>query len=217
MSSPPKQHPVLTEELIQNDGARRFESRVFCDVRGQSVPLDLCRDCPFCIAVEDRDDRDSNWVHCSPPAELVAAGPSAGAALRRGAVVVDETVLVRDVVALFVEKGARMLVVADATGRAQGVVHESRLLREIQAAAHRHQQAMCLGWEAAAAEPASSVTSTTVTVLESLPLREAVMRMATAHQRQVVVVDERGYPVGLLLDVDALHGLRAKPPDDEES
>jgi CBS domain containing-hemolysin-like protein len=131
--------------------------------------------------------------------------------------IVDESVFVRDVVALFVEKRLRMLVVADASGRAQGVVHESRVVREILDITHAGPHPRCLGWDATTIEPASSVTSTPVTVLESTPLRDALLRMATAHQRQVLVVDEQGFPVGLLLDVDAMHDLRrAETPDDDE-
>jgi CBS-domain-containing membrane protein len=176
----------------------------------------VCRECASCIAIEG-ERGDENEVHCSPPPGLVMAGAlSAGAALSRGVVVIDETTLVRDVVALFVERRLRMLVVADAMGRTQGVVHESHLLRQIQDHAHARPGAVRLGCEATSFDSASTIASTPVTVLESSSLRDAITRMATAHQRQLVVVDEQGFPIGLLTDVDALHGLHAKTPNDEQ-
>jgi hypothetical protein len=76
--------------------------------------------------------------------------------------------------------------------------------------AHAPVGAFRLGWSLSALEPVSSIASALVAVPETFPLREAVVRMATAHQRQVLVVDECGAPVGLLRDVDALHGLHAR-------
>jgi CBS domain-containing protein len=211
MNAPLKRHPILQAEWIRADGARQVESRVYCDVRRRSVPVDTCRDCLFCVATEGSE------VQCAPSPDLLTAdGPSAGAALSRGAVVVDSGVLVGNVVNLFVEKRLRMLVVADASGRAQGVVHESRLLSQIRDATHIAPYSVTLGWDEAAIEPASSVTSTPPTVDESLPLREALMRMASAHQRQLLVVDGQGFPIGLLWDVDALHRLKTMQSDDDD-
>src|SRR6185503_7265159 len=94
-----KRHPILKAEWIRADGARQVESRVYCDVRQRSVSVDTCRECLFCVATEGKD------VRCAPAPELLPnAGPSAGAALCRGAVLVDEGALVGDVVSLFVEK-----------------------------------------------------------------------------------------------------------------
>lgn len=209
-------YSVLIKELIRSDGVRRRELRVYCNARRQSVPLDVCRECASCIAIDSGEHGDESWVRCSPPPELMPKEMlSAGAALSRGVVVIDETILVRDVVTLFVERRLRILVVVDAVGRAQGVVHESHLLREIQDHVHARPGAVRLGWEKTSFEPASTIASTPVTVLESISLREAIARMATAHQRQLIVVDEQGFPIGLLMDVDALHGLHAKTPDGE--
>ena len=198
MNSELKRHPILTTEWIRADGMRQIESRVYCDVHRHAVPVGTCRKCPYCIAEE------SSEVRCSPSAELLGTTePSAGSTLSRGAVVVDKSVLVRDVVALFAERKLRMLVIADPSGRAQGVVHESRLVREIQDAALAH-QTLRLGWEATAIQPISCLTSAPVTVVETVPLREALVKMASAQQRQLLVVDEQGFPIGLLFDVDAL-------------
>jgi predicted transcriptional regulator len=120
---------------------------------------------------------------------------------------VEESVLVRDIVALFVERKLRMIVVTDVNGRACGAVHDSQLLREIQDVAHG---GLRLGWASPAAQPASFIMRSVTTISETAPLREAVTSMATAHQRQLLVVDEHGFPIGLLVDVDALHGLHAR-------
>jgi predicted transcriptional regulator len=45
------------------------------------------------------------------------------------------------------------------------------------------------------------------TIAENIPLRTALAAMATAHQRQLLVLDAHGFPVGVLFDVDALHAL----------
>lgn len=211
MNSSLKRHPILNAEWIRTDGARQVASRVHCDVRGRAVSVDTCRECLFCVAADDGE------VCCSPAPELLTiTTPTAGAALNRGAFVVDKDVLIRDVVTLFVENKLRMLVVADASGRAQGLVHESRLVREIQDAAQACPHSIRLGWDATSKEPASSVTSMPVTVVESVPLRDALERMATTHRRQLLVVDEQGFPIGLLCDVDALRRLRESLEVDEQ-
>jgi predicted transcriptional regulator len=56
-------------------------------------------------------------------------------------------------------------------------------------------------------EPASALMLPAATIAESLPLRTALSAMTTAHQRQLLVLDERGVPVGILFDVDALHAI----------
>ena len=211
MNSTLTRHPILNAEWIRTDGARQVASRVHCDVRRRVVAVDTCRECPFCVAADDTE------VCCSPAPELLTiTTPSAGAALNRGAVVVDGDVLIRDVVTLFVEKKQRMLVVADASGRARGVVHDSRLAREIQDAAHARPHPIRLGWDATSKAPASSFTSMPVTVVESAPLRDALERMATTHHRQLLVIDESGFPIGMLCDVDALDRLRANIEVDEQ-
>jgi predicted transcriptional regulator len=49
------------------------------------------------------------------------------------------------------------------------------------------------------------------TVAEHVSLRAAVDAMATGHQRQLLVIDDEDRPIGILVDVDALHALHAKP------
>jgi len=208
-SGAPRQHPILPTEVIDLDGKHRHGLRVFCDTRQRSVPLDICRECPSCARITDSEGGRGGSVDCTPPLELVPDAPvAAGAALRRGVVAVDAAVLVRDVVALFVERGLRLVVVTGDAGRAEGIVHESQLLREIQDQARSLPTR--LGWGLTAFESASAIMFPATTILEHAPLRAAVAAMATGHQRQLLVVDADGFPVGVLVDVDALHALHGR-------
>jgi CBS-domain-containing membrane protein len=147
-------------------------------------------------------------VRCAPPEESVPVTLTpTGRALHRGVIAVDEAVLVRDIVALFVERRLRLVVVTDVDGRVGGVVHESQLLRQIQEHARPSADATRLGWEAMDLEPVSALMHPATTVTENIPLRTALAAMTTAHLRQLLVLDEHGYPVGVLFDVDALHAL----------
>ena len=203
-----RHHPVLLSEIIGLDGTRRHRLSVFCDVRLHSVPLEVCRACPSCVAISKGALDGSGSVRCAPPEESIPSTLApAGRALHRGVIAVDEAVLVRDLVALFVERGLRLVVVTDIDGRAGGVVHESQLLREIQEHARLSGNATRLGWESMDLEPASALMRPAATIAENLPLRTALAAMTTAHQRQLLVLDERGFPVGVLFDVDALHAL----------
>jgi CBS domain-containing protein len=204
-----RNHPVLLSEMIGVDGTRRHKLSVFCDVRLHSVPLEVCKVCPSCRAISGGAlDGSGSVVQCAPPEESVPSTlPPAGRALHRGVIAVDEAVLVRDVVSLFIERGLRLVVITDVDGRAGGVVHESQLLRQIQESACLPANATRLGWESMDLEPASALMRPAAIIAESIPLRTALAAMTTAHQRQLLVVDEHGFPVGVLFDVDALHAL----------
>jgi predicted transcriptional regulator len=130
--------------------------------------------------------------------------------LRRGAVTVDETVLVRDVVALFLDRRVGVVIVTDMDGRASGVVHESQLVRQIQDLAYARKAQMRLGWDSISLESASDIMRPAAVVTEHVPLREAVMSMANGHQRQLLVIDAKRRPIGVLVDVDALHALHTR-------
>lgn len=203
-----RQHPLLLSEAIDVNGTHRYRRCVFCDVRGHSVPLEVCQACPSSISIDGSDLAGSGSVRCAPPEDSIPSTlPPAGRALRRGVVAVDEAVLVRDIVALFIARGLRLVVVTDVNGRVGGVVHESQLLHQIQDHAHSRVDATHLGWESLDLESASALMLPAATIAENLPLRTALAAMATAHQRQLLVLGEQGLPVGVLFDVDALHAL----------
>jgi CBS domain-containing protein len=208
-------HPILVTQVLRADGSRKRELRVFCEARGSSVPIDVCRACTRCHGITgERDPR--GWVCCTPPdvpehdEEL---GPSAGVALREGAVAVEEGVLVRDVVALFAERRLRVVVVVDGDGHAAGLVQESQLLPEIRAHTRTDGGGDRIGWGLVAAEQASSVMSSVRPIPEGISVREALAEMAGLHHQRLVVVDGEGVPVGVLVDVHALmalHGNRGE-------
>jgi len=202
-----RRHPILLSETIDVDGTHRYGLRVFCDVRQHSVPLEVCRACSSCLAI-DGSALDGGCVRCAPPEQSVPADATpAGRALHRGLVAVDRSVLVRDVVELFAKRGLRLVVVNDGEGRAEGVVHESQLLPEIQIRAQVRGDATRFGWESIHLEPASALMRPPATIVENAPLHAALEEMTTAHQRQLLVLDEQGTAVGILFDVDALHAL----------
>jgi CBS-domain-containing membrane protein len=54
-------------------------------------------------------------------------------------------------------------------------------------------------------------------VHQSTPLRQALVLMATRKDRQIVVVDAEGAPVGTLSDVEAMHILNSQSRDGASS
>lgn len=212
-----RRHPILSTEVLGIDGDQHSHLRVFCDVRSRSIPLDVCRACPSCTSISAGENGGPALVRCAPDledVEPVALSPS-GRAVHRGVVAVDEDVLVRDVVALFAKRKVRIVVVTNAAGRAKGVVHESQLLREIHDYTYAGDMTR-LGWTSATLEPASAIMFPAAKVFEGEPLRFAVESMSNGHQRQLLVVDEEGLPVGVLVDVDALHALYGRHRDQDE-
>jgi CBS domain-containing protein len=194
-------------DAIDVDGTHRYGLRVFCDVRQHSVPLDVCKACSSCLAI-DGSPLDGGCVRCAPPEQSVPVdAASTGRALHRGLVAVDRSVLVRDVVELFVKHSLRLVVVTDGEGRAEGVVHESQLVQEIQNRALVRGDATHLGWESIHLEPASALMRPPATIGEDVPLHIALAEMTAGHQRQLLVLDANSTPVGILFDVDALHAL----------
>jgi predicted transcriptional regulator len=139
-----------------------------------------------------------------------------GDALRDGIVAVEQDVLVRDVVALFVQKRLRLLVVVDGGGKVAGVVHESNVLAHIQAQAHPNNAPSDarFGWSRIAGVTAGDVMSSARCISETMSLRDALAEMAAARHQRLLAVDAEGFPVGILVDVHALRALRASSNDE---
>jgi predicted transcriptional regulator len=178
------------------------------------VPLDVCRDCSGCHEIAVDGTGTNGWIRCTPPAERRGSEHtlSVGDALREGVVAVEEDVRVRDVVALFVEKRLRIAVVIDQSGQVVGAVHESGLIPQIQARAHAPvgSDALCLGHSSIAASIVSEVMSSVRSIPEGMSLREALAEMAASRNQRLLAVDDEGRPVGVLVDVHALHSLRSE-------
>lgn len=206
--------PILALQVARADGSGKRGLRVFCGVRERSIPLEVCRTCSGCLTIVEAEEHAKGWVCCAPP-EGVRPSPerlSVGGALEEGVVAVEEDVLVRDVVPLFVGERVRLVVVVDPKGRISGVLHEVDLLPQIQA--HAHAQAVPaaaqLGWARVANSVASALMSPAVAISESVALRDALIEMAAARNQRLVAVDDERRPVGVLVDVQAMHVLRAK-------
>ncbi len=134
-----------------------------------------------------------------------------GDALQQGVVAVEENVPVREVIALFVEHALRLAVVLDRDGRVVGVVHESHLIPHLQAHAHGvAPNALRVGSLLIAESVASEVMSSARSIPERVSLRTALAEMAAARHQRLIAVDDEDRPVGVLVDVHALHALRSE-------
>jgi CBS domain-containing protein len=130
--------------------------------------------------------------------------------LHDGAFAVDEDLSIREVVSLFVERGLHFLVVTDREGRVSGLIRESELIPHIRERVASSASGTAMGWQRTWGEPARDLMSPARSVHENTPLRHALGLMATRRDRQIVVVDAEGSPVGTLCDVEAMHILNSK-------
>jgi CBS domain-containing protein len=137
-----------------------------------------------------------------------------GDALHEGALAIDEDLSIREVVALFVERGIHFMVVTDPGGRVSGLIREGELIPHIRERAASSASGVAMGWQKTWTEPARSLMSAARCVHEGTPLRHALGLMATRRDRQIVVVDAEGSPVGTLCDVEAMHILNSKTRGD---
>lgn len=205
------QHPVLVTRHVHADGTYTLAFRVHCAARREAVPLDTCRECTRCSDIGGDSMGSLSWVRCAPVAGPERSSPlTVGDALQEGTMAVDENVSIRDVVALFVERGLRFLVVTDPTGRVSGMVRESQLLPHLREQPASESTGIALGWQRVWQDPVRDLMSSVRSVHESSSLRHALGLMATRRDRQLVVVDASGAPVGTVSDVEAIHVLHAK-------
>jgi CBS domain-containing protein len=210
----PRIHPVLTTDTVQGDGTQRRRLRVFCDQRGTSVDLAVCRACPHCLTVEGASGFERT-VRCTPPSIALESGPTAGGALRRGVIAVDGATLVDEIAQLFADRNVRVIVVTDAEGRIGGVVHESQLVEEIRRRIPSRERVNARQrWSQAAIERASAIMFPAAMIGEAVAVREAIDAMANGHLRHLLVVDDQHVPIGVLFDVDALHALHGSADPD---
>jgi len=196
---------VLVQRTIRSDGSSERSLQIYCPDRGESVPLEQCWRCTACVKVLTDEKGDAKAVECLPAPASENNIRSVGTALRRGVTVVDLAVSLGEVVALLAEKRTGVVAVADEANRIAGVIHESTVLPELLAA-----QKMKSGRDDVAHLALSRADETmvpSVPVLETKPLREALLDMASSHSRCLIVVSGQGVPLGVLWDVDALHAL----------
>lgn len=198
-----KPHRILPLRLFDAGGGAISALHVYCEQRHGAVPVAKCRTCTHCVAV--RGAGEGEWVDCAPCTDDGERGATVavGEALKKGVVGVRDDVLLRDVLALFAQGGYRTIVMVGVDGRVVGALREYDVERQLaQPGSESVQRAL---WrQVVAAEPATAAVTSILTVVDSAPLRDALLGMANAHQREVLVVTAQGEPLGLLTDVDAL-------------
>jgi CBS-domain-containing membrane protein len=177
---------------VGHDGDLRASSTVFCPGQCRSIDVETCRRCPrLSRAVDDT-------IECAPPkSERVARDLLADARLgddacvgdAMGPVAVSVHAELRAVAltSALQEEGAVVAIVVDEDGHLLGLVGAADAVRAIESVRAR--------------ELAHRVTP----VHESAPLAHAVDRMVRERARALPVVDNDGYVVALLTDLDALH------------
>jgi CBS-domain-containing membrane protein len=205
-----REHPVLVSRRIHADGTYTLAFHVHCDARDQAVPLEACFRCGRCSEIRSEATGTKCWVRCTPPAKASGTQPlKVGEALEEGAVAADENLPIRDVVALFAQRGLHLLILTDAAGRVSGLVREPQVLPYLRMPAATTWE-MAQGAQPAWHEPARTLMSSAQCVEETTTLRHALGLMAEQRERQVVVINPEGMPVGTLWDVDAMHRLFAR-------
>ena len=211
MSSSRVSHPILRLDVLEADGTRSSDHRVFCRLQRSSVRVDECCECVHCDAVTDGSTPS---VDCSIPVRPLAPeddpkGESieVGTLLCRGTVVLAESASAGRALRMLREEDRRSVAIVDASNVLVGVVHEAGFMGR-------------MGPVRAGSVTASM--STAVAVHERTPVRVALKLLAASHLREATVVTDDGVPIGVFRDVDGLRWLAgarqaAAGDDDDES
>lgn len=212
-------HPVLIREVIRGDGSRALALRVFCARQHGSVPLEACRACPSCIEISPDAESTSALVRCRAPetaeAEQPAEAPRAhdgpsedilrvGSILRGVALCIGSEVDVSTLRAALAERGLPELLVVDDEGRLVGLVRDVNLPRALRPL---HIASLLSALKSPDLRRVGDIMSTATSVGEDDSVRDAVLRMAHAHLREIPVITRGGELVGVLRDIDGLHSL----------
>lgn len=189
-------HPVLRLDVVHGDGSRVTDFRVFCSQQRCFVPVSRCAGCP---RLTDITAGAEPSIACTVDVaqQDLAPDPSGestavGAVLARGALVVEPVMSVREAFALLRAEERRSLAVVDAAHVLVGVVHEGSFVKPAVVALE---------------DVGHVMSSATVAMHESTPVRRALHLLASAHLREATVVDDAGVPIGTFRDVDGLHWL----------
>lgn len=201
-------HPVLRLRVVSADGAEVGSEHVFCRLRRESVPLELCALCPRLDAVKDKDGLTPS-IDCAIPCvpHLDRFDPEGemtevGTLLANGTTVVDAFASLRRAHRVLQEERWLSVAVVDENRRLIGIVHELNLLRPSSQAPHR--------LEARDDEERVSVASamsTATPIDERMTIRRALRLLAGHHLREAVVVNPEGKPIGVFRDIDGLRWI----------
>lgn len=124
-------HPILHLEVVDREGVRKAEPRVFCRLRRESIDVEFCRSCVRSYAVREGTDPsvDCNVV---PPAGALDADPlglrtEVGTLLRSGSVVVGASASVAEALRLLRAHNLRSVAVVGGDHMLVGVLHDVAL------------------------------------------------------------------------------------------
>jgi CBS domain-containing protein len=216
-----EEHPVLVREVVHRDGSRGLALRVFCSRRAESVPIEECEACPSCVDIAADADGVSGLVRCRPPRGRAALSVTSGltngdtpgnatpvgTVLQGGVLCIGKDAEVSALLALLAERGLPGLFVVDDDGQLVGLVRDANLLAVRRA---NSTPALSSGLEAPDVSRVDGVMSTAMSVGEEASLRRALLRMASAHLREIPIVTREGQLVGVLRDIDGLRWLAAE-------
>jgi CBS domain-containing protein len=204
-------HPILRLEVVGEGGAAQGSHRVFCRLRRQSVPLEVCTACFHSDAIKPGPTPTVECTVTLAP-DQVTPDPrgdrtEVGALLSGGTVVVDQSASLREALRLMQASGRRSIAVVDDEQVLVGLVHETTLLDR----AARPGSALASRLPPADGD-ATSMMSSALVVHEATPVRAALRLLASAHLREATVVTPDGRPIGVFRDVDGLQWLVHRAP-----
>jgi iron-sulfur cluster repair protein YtfE (RIC family) len=185
--------PIRRREVLAVAGRRQVLS-VFCPAEKRSHSPEWCRRCPLVRKVTGQA------VRCTPPAEPAPSARtgrrlgervSVGEAMGGHAVSVGREVVAGVVARVLGECRAAAAVVVDDADHPVGTIQRdcAECAPEEQIANELERGGPCID--------------------ESASLADAIERMAKAHARFLPVLGAEGRVVGLLADLEALHGITA--------
>lgn len=196
-------HPILHLEVLAADGTQASDDVVFCRRQRQSVRVERCA---LCVHADAILDGAAPAVECMVPASRHAAEDPAGehtevgTLLRRGTLVVSESVPLAKALEVLRSHGRRSLAIVDAQHVMVGVLHEAASMSRLRS---DHQ-----------GEVSAAMTSV-LAIDECTPVRAALKLLAASHLREATVVSKRGVPIGLFRDVDGMAWLVAARDGEE--
>ena len=188
---------VRALQRVRHDGDRSAVSTVFCPARRRSTDVDTCRRCPR-LSNAAQDAIECAAAKSQPLARDLLADARLGGdacvgeAMGCVAVAVHADVKANAVVRSLEEEGIIVAIVVDDAGRLVGLVDAADAARATE--------------PVRACELARRVTP----VHEAARLVHAVDRMVRDRARALPVIDDDGYVVALLTDLDALHWVAGR-------
>lgn len=198
-------HPILRLRVVSADGAELGSERVFCRLRRESVPFELCASCPRLEAVRDGL---APSIDCAIPCvdHLERSDPKGemtevGTLLAGGATVIDAFASLQSAHRLLQEERWLSVPVVDEDRRLIGIVHELSLLRPVVSPSRLE------GGTDEEEVSVASAMSTATAIDERMTIRSALRLLAGRHLREAVVVSSEGKPIGMFRDVEGLRWI----------